>query len=465
MKKSFILFIGIILSGLCYAQIQNGNFESWSGFSSSSPDGWYTSAPEAFFSQLPNNATKVSPGHSGNYALKLETIVTATDTIFAYFANTQDDPTQFKGGVPYTMKPDSFYCYAKLGIASQDTGLIIVIFKKNSIPISINMWQFKGNTPTTWTKLAYKLSPMAVNPDTVIIAAASSNAFNQIGITNGSTVIFDDLSFNTSQAIPNGGFENWTDLNAELPDGWNSDDISYLFLKNDNQIEKTTDAYKGNFALKMTTRYIPENDWWINWIGNGTVDNQHYSGVFPYAQQTDTLFGWYKYFPKAGDSAGFFMEFSYNGFIIDATGLNFGAASVWTKFELPLNISSVPDSATLTFFSSQWPFNVTDTGSVLYLDEVQFSSAPLNTGIEKPISDHNFKCFPNPGNGLFHIIYYPEDYKNAEFTIFDPIGRIIKQEKFSNFSGIIDLRTLPKGIYLMNIRDGNSILNKKLLLN
>ena len=132
MKRKITISLLIILSGLCNAQIQNGNFENWTTTNIDIPNGWHTSFREAFELNLQNNATQYTPGHTGNYAIRLETIVTSTDTVMAYFSNSQEDPMSGEGGVPYTMKPDSFYCWAKLGIQPQDTGLILAIFKKNS---------------------------------------------------------------------------------------------------------------------------------------------------------------------------------------------------------------------------------------------------------------------------------------------------------------------------------------------
>jgi len=64
-----------------------------------------TSNSEVLGSGKPANATKVTPAQSGNYALKLETNITSTDTNFAYVLFGMFGDNGPEGGFPYSQKP------------------------------------------------------------------------------------------------------------------------------------------------------------------------------------------------------------------------------------------------------------------------------------------------------------------------------------------------------------------------
>ncbi|MFC1730706.1 T9SS type A sorting domain-containing protein [candidate division KSB1 bacterium] len=380
-------------------------------------------------------------------------------------AGIDGDPTSGDGGFPYTMKPDSFYCWAKLGIQPQDTGIFLIIFKKNSYIISENIFQFKGNNPNQWVKLGFKLDPLPVNPDSVVIAAASSNAINEIGITPGSFIILDDLFFNTSQPIINGDFEDWSVHNLDIPQGWNSNNMQSIVWGNQKQIEKTTDAYKGNFALKMKTNYLTDFNWFMSILGNGYPSNNHNYGAFPFTMQNDTLFGWYKYLPKPGDTAVGAINVwkSTNPSFSEQRGIMLLQANSWTKFEIVINAPGIPDSAELIFSSSLFPVEISDTGSILYLDEIQFSSAPLNTGLQEIISEKEISCYPNPSTGIFNIKYPVNEISNADFALTDCMGRLLFKGKLINETTIIDLSSFSKGVYFIRMQGNNSITRRLII--
>lgn len=340
MRKITLLIIAMALCRVLQAQLPNGNFENWTTTTLNTPNGWSGSIVNALNSNIAPNVTQVTPGHSGSFAIKLETVINSTVSVFGYFANCtyNQEPTIGEGGVPYTQKPDSFICYAKLGIQTGDTGLILVLFKQKGTIISYNLWKLTGNTPTTWKRLAFKISTMSVSPDTVIIAAASSNAISGTGMKNGSFIIFDDLQFNTTPAIPNGGFENWTTMNVDDLTGWTTSNPIIYLETNKIFAQKTTNSYKDKYALKMTTILIDQYGDIANSIFTGNYGSSGFYGGFPYSNKTDTFFGWYKYKPKPGDSASINITFYKNNNPIGGAGIKLSAATAYTKFKFGFNL-------------------------------------------------------------------------------------------------------------------------------
>lgn len=71
---------------------------------------------------------------------------------------------------------------------------------------------------------------------------------------------------------------------------------------------------------------------------------------------------------------------------------------------------------------------------------------------------------PNPSNGIIHILSQDE-MKNACFVIRDMTGRMItRKEHVNNKTCSIDLSTQPKGIYLVEMHEGDQVFRTKIVL-
>lgn len=88
---------------------------------------------------------------------------------------------------------------------------------------------------------------------------------------------------------------------------------------------------------------------------------------------------------------------------------------------------------------------------------------------DTPLNTTQAKVFPNPNQGLFHILL--ENLRAEEITIkaIDVSGRVIKQMKLLPSEASIpkipiDLSPFPSGIYFLQIQNGHSFITKKVLL-
>jgi len=464
MKKLFTFLAGISMSMLCTAQLQNGNFENWNTQSASGPNLWVmNSNEEAMQRGMPSNVTQYTPAFDGNFSVRLETISNSTDTVFGYITNTRD-MDNMTGGFPYTMSPDSFICHAKLGIQAGDTAVILVVFKNGGTPIGMNMLSLTGNNPNVWQRLAFKLSTLPMAPDSVVIAAVSSNAFVKRGIP-GSFMILDDFAFSTSMPIPEGGFENWSILfSYEMLADWDTKSaMDFIRSGLGNPVKKTTDKYEGQYALKMTTTAGNQPNWFFTGINNGNWNNtlMRFTGGFSFNNQVDTLIGWYKYTPKTSDSGQVNIEFRKTGTSLGQYSTPLPASGSFIRFEVPFNLSQVPDTAVITINSSSWPFTYSDTGSVLIIDALKFKSSQY-VGIQNFFANAVL-IGPNPTSGEFSLYYIPKN-RGSAFTICDGTGKAIKNALLNGTRTNIDISDYPKGIYFVKITDGKSIISKKLIL-
>lgn len=102
----------------------------------------------------------------------------------------------------------------------------------------------------------------------------------------------------------------------------------------------------------------------------------------------------------------------------------------------------------------------TSTGDISYLNGTPtegtvYRFAPNATSIEITRIKKELSLYPNPATD---ILILPENTKNSQFIITDLNGRQMQDGHLSD--GIINIRTLPPGAYLLNTTDENSAAKK-----
>lgn len=193
--------------------IPNGTFENWNSTSYNDPNGWNNGNLRDIQRLGMASITRVT-GYSG-FALRIQTNIIGSDTSDSYIINTDNpcsDPDQWTGGVPYSQQPTAITGYYRYNLPGNDSALLIVIFRKNGIHIGDNFIMIRGTgSQLTFVPFSFPVI-CSGTPDSIIIAATSSNKMTNLGIQNGSFLELDNLGFaGATQAIPDGTFENWTD--------------------------------------------------------------------------------------------------------------------------------------------------------------------------------------------------------------------------------------------------------------
>ena len=91
-------------------------------------------------------------------------------------------------------------------------------------------------------------------------------------------------------------------------------------------------------------------------------------------------------------------------------------------------------------------------------------SSIQTVGISEIRTNKLLSIFPNPAHSKFTIITNTSSKGTIQVT--DQVGRLVKQETYSQVSPTFDCSNLPKGIYFVKVTDSanGSVKTNKLLV-
>lgn len=182
-------------------QLPNASFETWSGTGNNEkPDNWNqlnASLPSSVAAFVPKTCHKTTPGYTGTYCVKLETVnVTfqgATNGVLTTGDLITSPPYGVEGGIIYPYRPDSLVGWYKVAPVGADLGTIeIALLDANQDTVGHGKFFTPNATINTWTRFSTVVNYWNTStPDKAIAFASSSNGFNPVV---GSLLWIDDLS-------------------------------------------------------------------------------------------------------------------------------------------------------------------------------------------------------------------------------------------------------------------------------
>ena len=459
MKKSLLFILATLLTVVGFAQ--NFDFENWTQDTILNLDEYQTSVSDhPMYGQ--DAIFPSTDCTDGNYSVRLETILSPeNDTIFGYFTN--GDPDNFSGGTPTSLASiDSVVGYYKYDIQPGDTALFLCMAKYNGAPAGGNVFTITG-TQSTWIRFSYPV--LASSVDSVIIAAASSNAINEIGITPGSYIMFDNIQLKSNtlgmEQIPNYSFENWSNIIWEDLAGWNTPN-HYIIGYASTPVEKTTDAFSGSYAARLNTIFFPEwNDTLIGYISYGEWTQTGPTGGFPYTDQPDSVQVHYKSSFTGNDTAYFQFTFKKMGTPIAYNGTAISQnQSSYTLFSQAVNLPQAPDTVFIWISSGNNP------GSQIIVDDIEFLFPVGNNEI---YNIHQVVSFPNPASDNLYFNMNFEKSNDVNIDIYNMEGKLLSCNNFKNLYGYskvsVNISDLPKGNYIYKVSVDNKVYTKTFIKN
>lgn len=460
-----------------FTNIPNGGFEEWKNDTLFEDlNNFFTSNFNCYSNGLNANVTKIN--YMDGSAARLETIDTSGDTLFGFIANANivnnEGVISYHGGQPYTGKPDSILIEMDYDIMPEDSALIIVAFKKAGQVISENLLHVGGKS-TNWLVKKFLLKLLSTNPDTVVIACISSDPF--MGNEKvGSSISVDNFQFTGGGGTPivNGKMENWSLKTLLEPETWGT----WNFYDNYSSFKtatKTTDKLKGNYALRLESyaSNISGPNLQFGMVASASFFNNFDNlGAFPFTGNPKKFTFDIKYLPVISkDTALIYVTFSKYDDAIQSTkyvGSAFlqvpNTVSNYTHYEIPINLSETPDTASVIIFAGSQ--SVPKNGSVLFVDNLGFDNQAL--GIEA-MSSPLEAGLNYIREGQFGLNSNLTSEANVNIQLIDLSGRIIYANTFSNVPPgknviLFSIPNIRFGMYAYSIQSDQDISSNKILI-
>jgi hypothetical protein len=464
MKKE-LLFLCIALAAIemqSQNAIPNPDFELWTTNSIENPMHYpFTSNDNCYKQGNPSNIKKVTPGFHGQYALELKTL---TQNL-AYIVNTdskQGNMNLWTNGMAYSGRPTGIRGYYKYNVATADSALVIVMFRKNKTTIGTYKYKI-GGIKNDFTPFNFTFStPLSQDPDSLIFALSSSDYYKNMNGVVGSTLTIDSISLNGIDIQPpqfNGDFEMWDQIQyPPTLNEWNTQNRL-------SGLDRTSDSKTGQYAVKLTTYLDPKSNppsASPGYLSSGYWDNtcNCINGGSPYTLIKDTLAFWYKYAPVAGDAAQVFLEFKKNGTTCGGNNTIIEPSANYKYKEIPFQLDVTPDHVIIQAISSLWENKALSyVGSTLIIDNMYFKSSIINSDIEKYYAPEEITLWPNPVQNSLNISNLNETVRLIE--LYNITGK--KVYSTTLLASNIDVSTLTKGVYFVKIDTAKKLLHFKII--
>jgi len=438
--------------------IPNCNFEYWNSIQVDIPSNWYTII----------GITRKVPSYNGSSALELKESVAISGDM------TKNEVT---GGFPFAARPDSLVFYAKYDVATGDTAWVMAAFKLNGDFINQLMAPVTGSSAGEFKRKSYHITfPDSSVPDSLIIGALSTNAFNS-EMNPASMLTIDDISFKGPGSginIPNLDFESWNSQTIEQPQSWIPSDLIFMSGNTSaNMVRKTTDRVSGDFAL------ILENDIALtnkpasvsSWTNNRSGYNKP---SFRVGGRHSTFNFYAKYIPENNDTLSIALYLFSNGVPVGNSYFHSDTAILnYTPFSNDIIYfpgTAVPDSASLSI-----SLGMSDSrgDSKAWIDNLSLDGFGL-VGIDEPdnpqpINKLSLRFYPNPAEEYIFIEYYNPFPGNSVFTIYDLMGNLVysRTENINQKGTVVrqfSTHSYAPGMYFIKVKSGTLTTSGKFII-
>lgn len=454
MKHIYLTISAIAISALSFAQfgeISNGNFESWSTqLLYSTPDSWENSNAQEFRGIA--LTVESSDAQDGNSSVELRSALIDSDSLSGYvFQGDQN----FGSGVPYTTAFDEVRFQYKSEITSNDSLYLVVVRFMGGTPVQQVISPVAFGTNSNWTQGSVTIG--AGTQDEIFIGFVLGDLINDNPPVPGQWARVDNVQmFSGGSAvanISNHSFENWTDLNLEEADDWNS---TAPYTASSANVVKSTDANNGSFAAEVSTVQNSNGDTIPGVLSVGVIDfdNQLYPfGNVPYTATPTTFSGAYKYTPSGSDNGYITAEFYQGGIVTVASHTEtLSAQSNYMTFSETLTFTGTPDSMLLVIYSGD------NAGSVLLVDDLSLSGGDVSVDELYTQTD----VYPNPAEDKLTLEVNPAQF--SEYIIVNLAGSVVANGTLNAETTTVDVSKIQSGSYLVRFYGADQTTVQKLVI-
>ena len=254
-----------------------------------------------------------------------------------------------------------------------------------------------------------------------------------------------------AQEIPNGGFEEWETMqgfNAEFPTGWITSNFLGVAAGLEPNAVKTTDAYQGTYAIKLSTV-------------DGFYTDEHLVGTALYDGALDKtpseLRGYYKTSLVGDDVAYISIDVIGAGSFIGGAVIEFESSqSDYTYFSVPIDYIVENPDAEYFYLSILSSIEDGVVGTSITIDGLNFDGTTAVSDFKTANIDA--VVAPNPVSDVLEISM-GKFLDQLDMSIYDKYGKLVETKQFQQ-SIAIDVSQYPIGMYFIELRSDHKTLVK-----
>ncbi|MCE3227737.1 MAG: C-terminal target protein [Bacteroidetes bacterium] len=112
-------------------------------------------------------------------------------------------------------------------------------------------------------------------------------------------------------------------------------------------------------------------------------------------------------------------------------------------------------------------YQTTTTGTVVSKSNSFYVNTAIVAGLTQHEINNNLSVFPNPASDMINISLDNKSNENVSVSLTNLVGQTVKEQTLGNDNVIktnVDVSGLSKGIYLMNVKIGNTSSVKKIAI-
>jgi hypothetical protein len=260
-----------------------------------------------------------------------------------------------------------------------------------------------------------------------------------------------------AQIIPNGSFENWTKQTIGTQTVLTADNWLGSYTQGSTPLspKQTTDHIDGNYGIEIET-----TQWTIVGKTGGIV-----ACSFPVTTKPLYINGYFKSLRVDTIGTGqVLIQLKNNGTKIGEGLFNANKnVGVYTPFSQAITYTSnlIPTEA-IIWLCSEGIFGVNSKnfGNKLWIDRLSLTNAPLS--INNNIDNEDFfLIFPNPSREVLNVKLKNNNVASLKIT--NVLGQNLMSEKLYNENNTINISSLERGIYIVEIEIANKIFVNKII--
>jgi hypothetical protein len=479
MKKHLLQISFLMLSSMTFAQVANGDFETWDevelfdepqmGIDVSS------SNYEIFLEAGQANVTEIQ-GQDGS-AVKLENISVGDEVYPAFFllGGTPDQEGEslvFPGGLSISDQNISGIAVdMAYDFPGESSGFVIVQIKNAGTPVGNGtmgpgtfFFPLSGSKDLENSVFNFE-APIGVEFDQMVIGFATADLIgDDESFTAGAWMEIDNISFvNSAEEVENGDFENW----SQLPSAFTPQSVVVETNLLEPAFAQSTDASEGAFALSLMTRVFEGfADPSSAVFGSAETPD---SPIIEISESTTSLSFDYKY--QAEQDVAVVDLVFYNSadnpeIPVYGTSIELDPSADYQTIEFNLlelldENQIQADQMSLMFYSSQGMAEPAEE-SVLTIDNIVIQGALSNDIREARTDFHRIYAAPNPTT--LRTTFHFSEISSGFYRVFNGQGYPIEVVPYQNKRTIThDLTQQPAGMYIFRFYDQIGIQNVRVM--